>query len=54
MDTFLPGYLPTPGFLGTLKPTFGFTPLEVRVILDNWLLENGWLTTFPRFQPTIY
>ena len=23
--TFLPGYLQTPGFVGTLKPTVGYT-----------------------------
>lgn len=47
--TFLPGYLPTPGFIGTLRPTFGYTfgsQQDIRSIVAS----NGWLTTFPDFN----
>ena len=47
--TFLPGYLQSPGFVGTLKPTFGFTfgsQRDVRRIAAR----NGWLTVFPEFN----
>ena len=48
-SSFLPGYLPTPGFIGTLKPTFGYTmgsQRDVRYIAA----QNGWLTTFDQFN----
>jgi len=44
--TFLPGYLPTPGFIGTLKPTVGYTFGSQRNI-RHLAARNGWLTTFP-------
>ena len=47
--TFLPGYLPTPGFIGTLRPTLGFTfggQSDVRTLAAN----NGYLTVFPDFN----
>ncbi|WP_225036796.1 cell surface protein SprA [Winogradskyella sp. SM1960] len=47
--TFLPGYLPTPGFVGTLRPTLGYTFGSQRNIRDI-TARNGWLTTFPDFN----
>lgn len=47
--TFLPGYLPTPGFVGTLKPTIGYTFGSQRDIRDL-TARNGWLTTFENFS----
>ena len=47
--TFLPGYLPTPGFIGTTKPTFGYTfgsQNDIRYLAAR----NGWLTVFPEFN----
>lgn len=44
--TYLPGYLPTPGFIGTLRPTLGYTFGSQRDIRDL-TGSNGWLTTFP-------
>ncbi|MGB6268591.1 MAG: cell surface protein SprA, partial [Olleya sp.] len=47
--TFLPGYLQTPGFLGTAKPTIGYTfgsQSDVRELAA----KNGWLTAFPDFN----
>ncbi|MGB5418658.1 cell surface protein SprA [Algibacter sp.] len=46
---FLPGYLNTPGFVGTLKPTVGFTfgsQSDVRYLAAR----RGWLTTFDEFN----
>lgn len=46
---FLPGYLREPGFVGTLKPTTGFTfgsQSEIRDIVAR----NGWLTLFQDFN----
>ena len=47
--TFLPGYLRTPGFIGTLKPTFGYTFGSQRDIRDI-VARNGWLTVYPEFN----
>jgi len=47
--TFLPGYLRTPGFIGTLKPTFGYTFGSQRDIRDL-VARNGWLTVYPEFN----
>ena len=47
--TYLPGYLRTPGFIGTLKPTFGYTFGSQRDIRDL-VARNGWLTVFPEFN----
>lgn len=47
--TFLPGYLNTPGFVGTFKPTVGFTfgsQSDVRYLAAR----RGWLTTFDEFN----
>lgn len=47
--TYLPGYLPTPGFIGTLRPTIGYTfgsQNDIRSIVAR----EGWLTTFPEFN----
>lgn len=47
--TYLPGYMPTPGFIGTLKPSFGYTfgsQRDVRYLAA----KNGWLTVFPDFN----
>ncbi|MCF7559258.1 cell surface protein SprA [Sabulilitoribacter multivorans] len=46
---FLPGYLQTPGFLGTFKPTTGFTfgsQSDIRYLAAR----RGWLTTFQEFN----
>ncbi|WP_422106105.1 cell surface protein SprA [Winogradskyella sp.] len=47
--TFLPGYLPTPGFIGTLRPTLGYTFGSQRDIRDV-VAREGWLTTFDEFN----
>ena len=47
--TFLPGYLQTPGFIGTFKPTLGYTFGSQRDIRDL-AARNGWLTVFPDFN----
>ncbi len=46
---FLPGYLPSIGFIGTLKPTTGFvfgSQAEVR----DLVAKKGWLTLYPEFN----
>jgi cell surface protein SprA len=48
-SSFLPGYLPAPGFLGTLRPTAGYTFGSQRDI-RRISAENGWLTTFEDFN----
>ena len=48
-SSFLPGYLPTPGFIGTLKPTFGYTMGSQRDVRQI-SAKNGWLTTFDQFN----
>ncbi len=47
--SFLPGYLQTPGFIGTTKPTFGYTFGSQRDI-RHLAARNGWLTVFPDFN----
>ncbi|AXT18920.1 cell surface protein SprA [Flavobacteriaceae bacterium AU392] len=47
--TFLPGFLETPGFLGTSKPSLGFTFGGQRDI-RNLAARNGFLTTFQDFN----
>nr|WP_321234780.1 cell surface protein SprA [uncultured Psychroserpens sp.] len=47
--TFLPGYLRTPGFIGTLRPTLGYTFGSQSDIRDL-VARNGWLTVFPDFN----
>lgn len=46
---YLPGYIPSIGFIGTLRPTAGFTfgsQAEVRELAAH----NGWLTIYPEFN----
>ena len=50
---FLPGYTQTPGFIGTLRPTTGFTfgsQSDVRFLAAR----QGWLTFFPEFNQQYY
>ncbi|NNK39412.1 MAG: cell surface protein SprA, partial [Winogradskyella sp.] len=47
--TFLPGYLPTPGFIGTFKPTVGYT-FGSQSDIRQLAARNGWLTIFPDFN----
>ncbi|GAA4279886.1 T9SS outer membrane translocon Sov/SprA [Gaetbulibacter aestuarii] len=47
--TYLPGYTQSPGFIGTLKPTLGYTfgsQTDVRYLAAR----KGWLTLFPEFN----
>lgn len=46
---FLPGYLPSPGFIGTLKPTTGFVFGSQSEIRDL-AARKGWLTLYPEFN----
>ncbi len=46
---FLPGYLREPGFVGTLKPTTGFTFGSQSEIRDL-AARNGWLTLYQDFN----
>ncbi|MGJ8664924.1 MAG: cell surface protein SprA [Patiriisocius sp.] len=46
---FLPGYTPSIGFIGTLKPTTGFTFGSQGEIRDL-AARNGWLTLYPEFN----
>ena len=48
-SSFLPGYLPKPGFLGTLRPTAGYTFGSQRDI-RRIAAEKGWLTTYSQFN----
>ncbi len=47
--TFLPGYLQTPGLVGTLKPTFGYT-IGSQSDVRRLAARKGWLTVFPEFN----
>ncbi len=47
--TFLPGYLPTPGFVGTLRPTVGYT-FGLQEDIRHLAAERGYLTVFPDFN----
>ncbi len=47
--TFLPGYLLSPGFIGTVKPTFGYTFGSQRDIREL-AARKGWLTLYPEFN----
>ena len=47
--TFLPGFLDTPGFIGSFTPTFGYvfgSQKDIRYLAAR----NGWLTVFPEFN----
>ncbi len=47
--TFLPGYTPTIGFAGTLKPTTGFTLGSQRDVREA-AARKGWLTLYPEYN----
>ncbi|WOD42089.1 cell surface protein SprA [Hwangdonia lutea] len=47
--TFLPGYTRTPGFIGTLKPTLGYT-FGSQSDIRHLAARKGWLTVFPEFN----
>ena len=47
--SFLPGYLETPGFIGSFTPSFGYvfgSQKDIRYLAAR----NGWLTVFPEFN----
>tara|TARA_R100000306_G_scaffold46671_3_gene44559 strand:+ start:21202 stop:28584 length:7383 start_codon:yes stop_codon:yes gene_type:complete len=46
---FLPGYTPSIGFIGTLKPSAGFTFGSQAEIRDR-AARMGWLTLYPEFN----
>ena len=46
---FMPGYLPSIGFIGTLKPTTGFVFGSQSEIRDL-AAKKGWLTLYPEFN----
>ncbi|MFT5251012.1 MAG: cell surface protein SprA, partial [bacterium] len=46
---FLPGYTPSVGFAGTLKPTAGFT-FGSQAEIRDLAARNGWLTLYPEFN----
>ncbi len=46
---FMPGYLPSIGFIGTLKPTTGFVFGSQSEIRDL-AARKGWLTLYPEFN----
>lgn len=46
---YLPGYLPSIGFIGTLKPTTGFVFGSQNEIRDL-AAKKGWLTLYPEFN----
>ncbi|TXE06368.1 cell surface protein SprA [Seonamhaeicola algicola] len=47
--TFLPGYTQTPGFIGTLRPTLGFT-FGSQSDVRHLAARKGWLTLFDEFN----
>ncbi|MBZ0328457.1 MAG: cell surface protein SprA [Altibacter sp.] len=46
---FLPGYTPSVGFAGTLKPTAGFT-FGSQAEIRDLAARKGWLTIYPEFN----
>ena len=47
--SYLPGFLDTPGFIGSFTPTFGYvfgSQKDIRYLAAR----NGWLTVFPDFN----
>jgi cell surface protein SprA len=47
--SFLPGFLETPGFIGSFTPSFGYvfgSQKDIRYLAAR----NGWLTVFPEFN----
>ena len=47
--SFLPGFLDTPGFIGSFTPSIGYVFGSQRDI-RNLAARNGWLTVFPDFN----
>ena len=47
--SMLPGYLLTPGFIGTLKPTLGYT-FGSQADVREMAARKGWLTVYPEFN----
>lgn len=47
--SMLPGYLLTPGFIGTLKPTLGYT-FGSQEDVREMAARRGWLTVYPEFN----
>jgi len=47
--TYLPGYLETPGFLGTVQPTFGYT-IGSQSDIRQLAASKGWLTVYQDFN----
>lgn len=46
---YLPGYLPSVGFIGTLRPSPGFV-FGSQVDVREMAARNGWLTIYPEFN----
>lgn len=46
---YMPGYIPSIGFMGTLKPTTGFVFGSQAEIREN-AARRGWLTLYPEFN----
>nr|WP_100804383.1 cell surface protein SprA [Ulvibacter sp. MAR_2010_11] len=46
---FLPGYTPSVGFVGTLKPSTGFT-FGSQAEIRDLAARKGWLTLYPEFN----
>ncbi len=47
--SFIPGYTPSVGFIGTLKPTAGYT-FGSQADVRELAARNGWLTIYPEFN----
>ena len=47
--SYLPGYLRTPGFIGTFKPTLGYT-FGSQSDIRGLAARNGWLTVYEDFN----
>ncbi|MBP1838364.1 cell surface protein SprA [Formosa algae] len=47
--TYIPGYLQTPGFFGTVEPTFGYT-LGSQDDVRQIAASNGWLTLYEDYN----
>ena len=45
----LPGYIPSTGFIGSIKPSIGFT-FGDQADIRYEVARNGWLTNFPNFN----
>ena len=46
---YMPGYIPSIGFIGTLKPTTGFT-FGSQAEIRDLAAKKGWLTLYPEFN----